>query len=73
MTILFATTKTPTIACYHISLLMAAFYDNLFEAAMMDEVREEKRWERKDCNAKKLQETIDVSTIGLNKKVGYNY
>ena len=50
-----------------------AFYDGLFEAAMIDEVREEKRWESKACNAKKLQETIEVSTIGLNKKVGYYY
>jgi hypothetical protein len=48
-----------------------AFYDGLFEAAMKDEVREEIRWESKARNAKKLQETIDVSTVGLNKKVGY--
>ena len=47
-----------------------AFYDNLFMSAMLDEVKAENRGE---SNAKKLQETIDVSTIGLDRKVEYYY
>ena len=47
-----------------------AFYDNLFMSAMLDEVKAENRGQ---SNAKKLQETIDVSTIGLDRKVGYYY
>ena len=47
-----------------------AFYDNLFMLAMLDEVKAENRGK---SNAKKLQETIDVSTIISDRTVGYNY
>ena len=47
-----------------------AFYDNLFMSAMLDKVKAENRGESK---AKKLQETINVSTIRLDGKVGYYY
>lgn len=40
-----------------------AFYDCLFMAAMINEVNAEKRGESNASNSKKLQETIDVSTI----------
>lgn len=46
-----------------------AFYDRLFVQAMIDEVKAEKRRDSEASNAKKLKEAIDVSTIGLNKKV----
>lgn len=39
-----------------------AFYDNLFMPAM-----------RGEHNAKNLQETIDVSTVRLDRKIEYHY
>ena len=50
-----------------------AFYHNLFMPAMMEEVKAEQRGTIQGSNAKKLQETIDVGTIGLARKPGYNY
>jgi len=49
------------------------FYHNLFMPAMMEEVKTEQRGTIQGSNAKKLQETIDVGTIGLARKPGYNY
>jgi hypothetical protein len=46
-----------------------AFYDNLFMPAMIDEVKAEKRRNSTQAGmAKKLQESIDVSTVRLDKK-----
>ena len=45
-----------------------AFYYHLFMPAMNDEVKAEKRKESNANNAKKLQETIDVRIIRLNKR-----
>jgi len=50
-----------------------AFYYNLFMPAMMEEVKAEQRGKIQGSNAKKLQETIDVGTIGLARKHVYNY
>jgi len=49
------------------------FYYNLFMPAMMEEVKAEQRETIQGSNAKKLQETIDVGTIGLVRKHAYNY
>ena len=40
-----------------------AFYDNLFMPAMMEEVRAERRGKSQGSKAKRLQETVEVSTI----------
>lgn len=50
-----------------------AFYYNLFMPAMMEELKAEQRGKIQGSNAKKLQETIDVGTIGLARKHGYHY
>jgi len=49
------------------------FYYNLFMPAIMEEVKAEQRGKIQGSNAKKLQETIDVGTIGLVRKHAYNY
>jgi hypothetical protein len=61
-----------------------AYYDNLFMPEMMEEVKAERRRNSQGSNsknerrgksqgtgAKKLQETIEVSTTGLNRKLTY--
>jgi hypothetical protein len=61
-----------------------AYYNNLFMPVMMEEVKAERRGKSQGSNsknerrgksqgtgAKKLQETIEVSTTGLNRKLTY--